>query len=265
MRRTQLSCFYKYIFHSVVTLGLVAACCQLASATSSVFNDGSWTQIANDDGVESGGYVNPGWGGQDFDAEYLAYKLIGNTLSIGIQAGFDLVDGKVTYDGHDYYAGDLALSFDNTPSTYEYAFDFGLFTKNYAGTLVDADVPSPDGIDNAGLYKDVIWNTGVYSAFTASNPFAMDGGSLVSGANGITTADYDSTRDSYWRIVSFDITSILAAGDIANLSAHWTMSCGNDVINGTDRFPVPEPGAMLLFGTGLAGLAGIQRRRLSKK
>ncbi|MBI5558620.1 MAG: PEP-CTERM sorting domain-containing protein [Deltaproteobacteria bacterium] len=260
MQRIRLPFLKKYAIQSVVALAITAACCQAASADpiTSVFGS-SWTQITAEDNVGANGYVNPGWGGQDFDAEYLYYKLAGNTLSIGLQSGFDLVDGHVLH-GRNYYAGDLALSFDGDDSTYEYAFDFGLFTKDYYGHLVDADTSLPDGKDAAGLYAVSTWNQGIY--FTVSNPFAMDGGTLVANANGTTAAGADSTLDSYWRTFSFDITSI---GNFVALDAHWTMSCGNDAIDGHAAAPIPEPATMLLFGTGIAGLAGLQRRRLSKK
>jgi hypothetical protein len=260
MQRIQLPFLKKYISHSTAALAIVAACCPTAGADpiTSVFGS-SWTQIAAEDNVGTNGYVNPGWGGQDFDAEYLYYKLEGKTLSIGLQSGFDLVDGHVVYGRH-YYTGDLALSFDGNAATYEYAFDFGLLTKDYYYNLVDADTSGSDGRDAAGLYAVSTWNQGIY--FTASNPFAMDGGTLVANANGATAAGYDATRDSYWRTVSFDVTSI---GDFVALDMHWTMSCGNDVIDGHATAPIPEPATMLLFGTGIAGLAGFQRRRLAKK
>jgi len=260
MQQTLFPNFKKNTCQSIAALGIVAACCQTAGATSHFAPSDGWIEIAAEDNVGDGGFVDPGWGGQAFDAEFLAYKLVGNTLSIGLQSGFDLMTGKVVSGGKDYYAGDLALSFNGSPSTYEYAFDFGKLTKNYDGINVDADTSGSDGIDAAGLYAvpttGTGWNLGVYSGYTASNPFAMDAGTFIT--TGGTNAGQDGA--SYWRTVSFDISSLGLSDDFV-LDAHWTMSCGNDAINGH----VPEPATMLLFGTGLMGLAGMQRRRLNKK
>ncbi|WP_456385086.1 PEP-CTERM sorting domain-containing protein [Desulfolithobacter sp.] len=209
--------------------------------------DPSWIRIADDDGVAGNGFVDPGWGGQDFDAEYLYYQLDGNTLSIGLQTGFDVVDGHVRHQGRDYYSGDLALSFDGDESGYEYAFDFGLYTDSYYNTLGTTD--------DSGLYLVHDWNNDIY--FSESAPFAMEAGSLLT--TGSTEAGYDPSADSYYRIVSFDISS-LSLSAFTGVDVHWTMSCGNDAIDGTA--PVPEPATMLLFGAGLAALATGARKKM---
>ena len=217
-------------------------------------NDG-WTQFADDEGVKNGGYVDPGYGGQDFDAEYLFYKLEGSVLSIGIQAGFDLIDGKVRYKRKNYYAGDLALSFDNDASNYEYAVDFGLLTKDYYGqTKVEAD-GNGDGIDAAGLYSVSSWNNDII--YSASAPFAMDGGTFIKGLES-NTAGQDGV--SYFRTVSFDLAG-LGFGSQLELDAHWTMSCGNDVLEGHVSAEVPEPSTIPMLGLGVLALAALRRKK----
>ena len=61
-----------------------------------------WTEFQDDavfggseDYVGDNGVVNPGRGGQRFDAEYLLYQYNSTTniLSIGLQAGFNLING----------------------------------------------------------------------------------------------------------------------------------------------------------------------------
>ena len=82
---------------------------------------------------------------------------------------------------------------------------------------------------------------------------------------------------SYARVVSFNLADLgIGIDDKStsfNLFAHWTMSCGNDEVNGNVTVaadtrapaPVPEPGTIALFGIGLAGLAGGAARRRFKK
>jgi hypothetical protein len=240
----------KYLIHGLVMFGAVSlGCSAVQAAPLGIFND--WTMFADDDGV-----VGPGGGGQDFDAEYFFYKLDGNILSIGLQAGFNIEDGVQCYSNKLYYAGDLALSFDGDNSTYEYAFDFGKYTEGYYGTDKIAAV-------HAGLYAVNSWSTDLYTGYSAeSSPFAMISGTGVLDSSGTlvgtTATAYDNSADSYWRTVSFDLTDLHLA-EYKGFDAHWTMSCGNDNINGT--VPVPEPGTMLLFGSGLIGLAGVRKRQ----
>jgi len=38
------------------------------------------------------------------------------------------------------------------------------------------------------------------------------------------------------------------------------MTCGNDVVEGEDPVPAPEPANLVVLGTGLLGLAGVRRK-----
>mgnify|MGYP002814578053 FL=1 len=41
--------------------------------------------------------------------------------------------------------------------------------------------------------------------------------------------------------------------DPSAIGYHWTMACGNDVVEGGGT-PVPEPGTLFLLGLGFLGL-----------
>ena len=220
-----------------------------------------WTIIsaAGEDGYQSNGYVNPGYGGQAFDAEYLFYKVDGAELTIGLQTGFDINSGSQPYGDRDYYAGDIALSFDGSTSSYEYGIDFGFLTKGWYGSEMAA-------IDE-GLYKVDSWNNDVY--YNASHPYAIDTVDTDFGKKTIdvTSGDNKESGDeiSYYRTATFNLAGLLESpSDPFTLDAHWTMSCGNDYIDGhADDVSVPEPESIALLALGLIGL-GLARRRVAK-
>lgn len=62
---------------------------------------------------------------------------------------------------------------------------------------------------------------------------------------------------------TIDVSSIIGF-NLDDLAIHWTMTCANDIIEGSARSPVPEPMTMALFGTGLLGLAGNALRKRKK-
>ena len=170
----------KQIIQGLTIISAITIGWQTAGATViDKFNNDGWIQFADDDR-----FVGSGGGEQDFDAEYFFYKMEGSTFSIGLQTGFNVVNGQQTYDGHEYYAGDLFLSFDGDNSTYEYAFDAGQYTEGYWNNAYNTPIATAE----AGLYYVTVWNNDVYKYYTESNPFAMQTGDLVhSIANGAFT------------------------------------------------------------------------------
>ena len=80
------------------------------------------------------------------------------------------------------------------------------------------------------------------------------------GFNGYT--DENGIPNNWHNAIILDLSDLIHDGD--TFTAHFTMQCGNDNLmgrNDPNGPPVPIPGAVWLFGSGLLGLVGIRRRR----
>jgi hypothetical protein len=200
----------------------------------------------------------PGGGGQAYDNEQIFYyyddadpnNLTGGTLHIGMVTGYN-PDGLL----NGLEAGDLFLDLGNT-GTYNLAIAVAPNEARYESAWVNTGAPN--------------WTTtSVNPPFSPqSDPYRLDetqAGAAAFGGN--VDVAWALHGGKHWFMeVTIDIDAALEdvlTNQNGGLGLHWTMECGNDVIEFRDDnpfVPVPEPSTMILLGMGVLGVALRARR-----
>ena len=220
-----------------------------------------WWGAQEDQEVEPGALANQDWDLEGFFQSGSLLALVG---------GWDFVSGDPNYPNID--SGDIFFDTDGngsfnygTPPDYgeipDYVLDMDWDNRSYSVYRLDKE-PEIDFTQNPGavnlnlpwLYKSggtELSSGNGFLGFPIGLSDELMGGNFLGDTHNAVVVD-----------LSF-LTGEIGAEN--GFTSHFTMRCGNDVINGSGSAPVPEPATMLLLGTGLIGLAGIGRKKLMGK
>ena len=288
---------------TVVALGLISVCGPNASAalvsvdgglsewglTVADNNASNWNSLPNpgsgsntvglftyqydledqNDTAGHGTFLDPNFGGQDYDAEFLGVGTDGTNLVIAI------VTGQRPDNGSAYFApGDIYI----TTTNGVYGLEVGGGVGGGSGTAIT---------EGASGSRYVLTSSGTTSSHTTSGTYAAgtlvfaptwvnalpsSGGfpvQILSGGAAVGTADYIYTRNSVTTQhaiieLSIPLSAFTAGGSIGLVQ--WAPSCGNDVVHilqvGTNILTdVPEPTSLALALMGGLSFVGVRRYR----
>ena len=202
-------------------------------------------------------------------------------MSIAIQASAEIV--------HYEYSGEIESFINETALDSKFSLNDAMLVR----FSYDTDAPDVNTDPDVGAYAalslsiDVTHNGGAISTYSGSNPFVRNGNNITSGS---ATVDYCSvlaagTQDNIstmqFQLADYNATALSddsLPADIPDLSLFQTdkfltgifidfsingsfVRVKGKITGGGKIDPVPVPGAIWLFASGLAGLAAMGRRK----
>ena len=221
---------------------------------------GYWIEDTNDN--ENGYYVGPGYGGQDFDAEGIYVAISGGNLYFAVVSGARSDNVNNHYEPGDIMITTTSGMYALETTGYRYDLSSGGYVTGETITGESGGLYKVDGNHSEGDTGSTLVMNGLSN--WAGSPDRQDpvqlwsaDGALLDSGNFFFTNDNKTTQHSFMEgMVALSILD----GDVTGV--HWAYACGND---GGTAAPVPEPATMLLFGTGLIGLAAIGRKKFLKQ
>ncbi len=255
----------------IAALGLMAF---FSSASATALND-------TYHGADGHGYgdVISGTGVTTYNIDGMDASLSGTLLTVNIYtnfAGNAGIESQWTKNATGIGYGDLFLSTGWSPNgsspynadnaangnhwTYAFSLDNPLDNSGGSGTIYALGAGTSSNHNPDALLSDYFINCSGGCVYRNGQEVAVDTSLAIATAN---TGSW-SVGNGFLRF-SFDTAGLDL--DPHNFGLHWTMYCGNDVIEGLDPpagVPEPAPLGLFLLGLGLIGLGARRQRKIAR-
>lgn len=211
-----------------------------------------------------------------FDLTHTEFSVEGDVATLNIYGNYfnhilnnssDLLDTSmgdlfISVDGLSWTEGGEATKYDYfggaTHSTWEYAVVLGQY-DNSTGALSGGAVQDGGVYSASNTDEYVFSDPGSRTTFRANQEVRLETQSRMLGG----ASWYIDESGDFLSISIQDFPDVFGDVNLADLAFHWTMSCGNDVI---EVNPVPEPSTIGLLGAaGLMGVLYVRRRIVRRK
>ena len=253
---------------AVAVLGLVGV---FSSASATMLND-------TYQGSNSHGYHDV-IGPSTYDVDGMEASLSGSRLTVTIYtnfAGNAGIESQWTKNATGIGYGDLFLSTGWSPNgpatyandnagngnhwTYAFSLDNALSNTGGTGTIYVLDAGNGSNHNPEVLLSDAFMDC-------AGRCIYRDGQAVAVNTSMATATNNTGTWTVGNGFLSFSFDTAGLNLDPRNFGFHWTMYCGNDVIEGLGQATaVPEPGPVGLFllGLGVIGLGAVRQRKAAR-
>lgn len=221
-----------------------------------------------DDLAGDSGYLGPHYGGQNYDAEFMAVAIANSKIYLAIVSGQRPDNGLQRYS-----PGDLRIVANNGIT---YGLEIGGGTGGAAnqGAITEGAAGSTYVLNGSGWTQSVNATSAAQTAGSLwrnvtwiNSP--IDGAPVQFVANAqsslVGMADYYFSRNAFGSqhsIIELSL-DVNLFGNASNLDFYWGPSCNNDVLTVKDDLTnsrVPLPGTLTLLGLGLFGVSVARRK-----